>query len=581
MEDKFLIRVDEETPSDEKVAIKIIESGIGEELKRKVDMLLEKIDGIAATTNIEILREMKDILSGLLDSIASVSKKYSLVSEMILKLDEKILQAGKIDLTYLEDATRTNDEKLDQMADGLSKLLAEIQATLTSLNTDFATNRPNLERLEGKINEKFIETSISNAELNDKIENALLRNQEVMERLSVIDAMDAEMSVKLAEIKSDIEETASKISENINAAYMNNSEAIGRINEKIDAAQVTTSGLIEKINQRLDATYMNDADLTGKMNEIYVHSNEAFANMEGKLVRVNSEISGRIDDLSVSNAELIERARSLSSDLSAISERINEKIGEMSVINAEITEKIREIKADDVDKIRELSEKIGGISSDIDSVNEKISGDCMDRTEIIGRLDEISSGTAELIRGVEEKIGSAAANDIDVLARVDEKLSDMNARNKQLWDRLDEVARIGQKIDMIQDEMKSSVTSLADEIGKYQTGLKTLIKPKRARPRKKSRKARRKQRVSRRTRSGRPVRSKRQIGDEALDILIINTLKNVSMKIDSLSRATDVSETRLRKRMAVLMTRGVIAREKRGRYTFYVSRIDEASEMDN
>ncbi len=462
MEDKFLVRVDEEMPSDERVAIRIMESGIGEELRQKVDILLEKADSIVATNNIEVLREMKDILSGLLDSIAFVNKKYAFVSEMILKLDEKTRLTEKIDTTYLENEIRGNNKKLDQMVDGLAELTA-----------NFSSNARSVERLEEKI------------------------------------------SVGLGEIMSGMEETAGRIGENINTAYM------------------------------------NDAELTGKINEIYVHNNEAFANMEGKLVRINFEINTRIDELSVSNAELIERARSLSSDLSAISERINEKIGEMSVINAEITEKIRDIKADDADKTRELSEKI----------------------------DEISSGTAELIRGVEEKIGSVAANDIDVLARVDEKLSDMNARNKQLWDRLDEIARIDQKMDLIQDETKRSVTSLADEIRKYQEELRALIKTARARPRRKPKKVRR--RVSRRVRTRRSARSKRQIEDEALDILVVSTLKNVSMNIDSLSRATGVSETRLRKRLAVLMTRGVVVREKRGRFIFYVSRVDEATEMDN
>ena len=64
MNDDFLIQVDEEVPSDQRVAVNILETRIlSEEYRDKLETLLDKIDKMSLTSNIDILSEMKNILN--------------------------------------------------------------------------------------------------------------------------------------------------------------------------------------------------------------------------------------------------------------------------------------------------------------------------------------------------------------------------------------------------------------------------------------------------------------------------------------------------------------------------------------
>src|SRR3989338_154782 len=320
MEDKFLIRVDEEMPSDERTAIKIIETGVGHEINERVGLLLERVDTIAATNNIDILREMKDILSGLLESLSALGKRNSFISEMLLKMDDKIQNQEKVDLSYVEGKVTKLDSAMEQMTNGMAKILADVQVSIENLNTCLFSNTHITSRLEERVNEK----------------------------LQVIDAISADLDVKIMEIRSIIEENTTRLGEAINASHATNHDLIVGMNGKIDSVNIVNAQSMDKMNQRLDAAYMNDAELTQKINELYVNTNSLLANMESKLVQINSEINSRIQDLSVSNAELIERSRSLSLDMTTVSDKLNEKIGEMSVINAEIAENMRALLEKDV-----------------------------------------------------------------------------------------------------------------------------------------------------------------------------------------------------------------------------------------
>ncbi|HLC77051.1 MAG TPA: hypothetical protein VJH04_02495 [archaeon] len=598
MEDKFLIRVDEEMPSDERTAIKIIETGVGHEINERVGLLLERVDTIAATNNIDILREMKDILSGLLESLSALGKRNSFISEMLLKMDDKIQNQEKVDLSYVEGKVTKLDSAMEQMTNGMAKILADVQVSIENLNTCLFSNTHITSRLEERVNEKFVELSVSNAELNDK-------NNEVLEKLQVIDAISADLDVKIMEIRSIIEENTTRLGEAINASHATNHDLIVGMNGKIDSVNIVNAQSMDKMNQRLDAAYMNDAELTQKINELYVNTNSLLANMESKLVQINSEINSRIQDLSVSNAELIERSRSLSLDMTTVSDKLNEKIGEMSVINAEIAENMRALLEKDVSG----NEKLAGLQADITGVNEKLSTSYSDRAELMGRLDEIASGTAELIKGVEENVrniseknsqlasdlervasnnseminrleermASIATGNMETIGRLEEKITDIQIDNKQNWSRVEDIISgniatpemlevVGQRIVNLRDSIRGDITALSEEVKKLQK------KPRARKVKKTSLRIR----PSARPKKAKQTRATRQIEDEALDILIVNTLKNVSMTIDSLSRATNVSETRLRKRLTVLITRGVIAREKRGRSTFFASRVEEA-----
>src|SRR3989338_11150416 len=124
MNHEFLMRGHEELPSDERTAVKVIETKVvSDEYRTRLESVIEKLESMSAINNAEVLRDMKDILSGLLDSITAINSKYSFLSEMMLKIDEK-----------------SSGEKVDKFAVGMADILADIQTSLSELKEKFGTD---------------------------------------------------------------------------------------------------------------------------------------------------------------------------------------------------------------------------------------------------------------------------------------------------------------------------------------------------------------------------------------------------------------------------------------------------------
>ena len=397
MNDDFLIQVDEEVPSDQRVAVNILETRIlSEEYRDKLETLLDKIDKMTLTSNIDILSEMKNILNDMLVSIISINKNYAFVSEMVLKTNDRIEQ---------------NDPEL-----------------LKSLEGELRSVSENVSRLDEKIN-------VISIEMNEKMPFTA---------------------------------------------------------ESID---ILKEGILD-ISERLD----------NKINTVYGEIGEVFNRLEEK-----------IDEMSVMSVAIDRKIDDKLNDIKVESKRLEEKIGEMSVRNAEVMSKFDEKIYDTHEAAKAMLEKI-------------------------------------------EEIGSISAAASDVLTDLNEKISNIDERGKS-----SDVEALREEMNEKTDRILSKVEKIENYIDMFTLKVQYVRRGKKSKPRK----------------ARRPAKRRRQIEDEALDILIINTLKNVSMNMGSLKRSTEVGEKRLRTRLEVLMTRGVVAREKRGRSIFYVSRVDEATELDN
>ena len=423
MNDEFLIQVDEEVPSDQRVAVNILETRVmSEEYREKLEMLLDKVEKISLTSNIDILDEMKNILNDMLASIISINKNYTFVSEMMLKINDMIEQndSGEF-VKILENNYNSLYEKVSRLDEKLNEIYLDVGAKLSSPTTDL-------------------------------LKEGLL---------------------------------------NISSQFK---DELSSLDEKLD-------GISLDINEKISFPTSIDG-VRDKMEELSLQVSEDIARLDNKTNAIHGEI-GKIYN------------------------RLEEKLEEMSVINAAIDSKV--------------DDKLGDI--------------------------KIES------KRLEEKVGEMSVRNAEAMSKFDEKLYDIHTAGKVMSEKVEEIGSIYAAAADVLTDINEASTSILSRIEKIEAVLEKLTATKVRYVRKI--KARRK------ARPRKPSRRRKQIKDEALDILIVNTLKNVSMNMGSLKTSTSIGEKRLRNRLEVLMTRGVIARERRGRSIFYVSRVDEASELDN
>ena len=288
------------------------------------------------------------------------------------------------------------------------------------------------------------------------------------------------------------------------------------------------SEMLLKINDMID---QNDSGEFSKAIENNYNSlSESISKLNEKITEISAgidekmslsefdDLKEKLEEMSIVNVAIDRKIDDKLSDIKTESRRLEEKMGEMSVRNAE--------------SMRGFDEKLYEINSSGKNMSEKID-----------EISSINAAMSDVINDINERIASRGTSDVEALRE------EMNEKTDRI---LSKVEKIEKYIDMF--TLKVQYVRRGEK-----------FKPRKARVK--------------RARS--PLRRRRRMQDEALDILIVNSLKNVSMNMRSLKTSTGVGEKRLKNRLDVLMTRGVVARERRGRSIFYVSRVDEATEMDN
>ncbi len=211
-------------------------------------------------------------------------------------------------------------------------------------------------------------------------------------------------------------------------------------------------------------------------------------------------------------------------------------------------------------KLDELIEKAGSIVADADVLSE-IKNILSD---MLSAISDMKNASLLLHESVSQS-ASAIENSLERLATGNAAQAEKLAyETKRLDEKLDMVQREVDKIAILTDALRSDFETFRDETRMRTGEIVALIKSVKSYKPKPKAKRKRKSRQKR-----------KQIEDEALDLLIVNALSNVSMNIASLEQATDVSENRLRKRLNVLITRGVVVKERRGRAIFYTARTEQ------
>ncbi len=125
MEERIYVRVDEEKPSDERMAVRLVEAKTTNEEKNKLDMILNKLDtfaGMNVNLSADVLREIKNILSGLHTSIASVERKYVDLSDNVQNMKSKI----GVEYGEKEFADRRIKEDMENVKTSLDNTTAAI-----------------------------------------------------------------------------------------------------------------------------------------------------------------------------------------------------------------------------------------------------------------------------------------------------------------------------------------------------------------------------------------------------------------------------------------------------------------------
>jgi len=595
MNDEFLMRVDEELPSDERTAVKVIETKVvSDEYRAKLESVIEKLESVSAINNADVLRDMKDILSGLLDSITAINSKYSFLSEMMLKIDEK-----------------SSGEKVDKFAVGMADILADIQTSLSELKEKFGTD-PLLADSVLKLEEKLNEISVINAELGEKVEGLSAEYREALdsaeEKLGDISVSNASLLEKVSEhheALGNIEEKLGDISVS-NAAVLEKIEYLSELGERVDALSdrveekmgemsSNVSGLGEKISDihgisqaveslkssvtGLESRYNVAADMMLKLDEKLGDSSveimevvdkieekagalgEALAALEEKLNNVsvaNSELLGGISD-SIRNME--SRHDAISDTLTKFDERLMEMSSSGTDALARIDEKLDEVRPSDGTALDAMDGKIGGIYSVVESLNDKINDALIQGKELSDKLDQTDD---EAIAGVIK----------DEMSSLERKLSgSMDSMSNDMLDKMDkrlqlaseETHRVRRELEEVESRLKKQAEEVLAAI--------SALKPAAAKPRQKRKAKKPARRRARRAR--RVARRAPRVDNETLDTLIVNTLNAASMNIAQLRNTTKIGEKKLRERLDVLMARGVVVREKRGRYIFYVSQAEQ------
>ena len=589
------MRVDEELPSDERTAVKVIETKVvSDEYRAKLESVIEKLESVSAINNADVLRDMKDILSGLLDSITAINSKYSFLSEMMLKIDEK-----------------SSGEKVDKFAVGMADILADIQTSLSELKEKFGTD-PLLADSVLKLEEKLNEISVINAELGEKVEGLSAEYREALdsaeEKLGDISVSNASLLEKVSEhheALGNIEEKLGDISVS-NAAVLEKIEYLSELGERVDALSdrveekmgemsSNVSGLGEKISDihgisqaveslkssvtGLESRYNVAADMMLKLDEKLGDSSveimevvdkieekagalgEALAALEEKLNNVsvaNSELLGGISD-SIRNME--SRHDAISDTLTKFDERLMEMSSSGTDALARIDEKLDEVRPSDGTALDAMDGKIGGIYSVVESLNDKINDALIQGKELSDKLDQTDD---EAIAGVIK----------DEMSSLERKLSgSMDSMSNDMLDKMDkrlqlaseETHRVRRELEEVESRLKKQAEEVLAAI--------SALKPAAAKPRQKRKAKKPARRRARRAR--RVARRAPRVDNETLDTLIVNTLNAASMNIAQLRNTTKIGEKKLRERLDVLMARGVVVREKRGRYIFYVSQAEQ------
>ncbi|MFA4819346.1 MAG: hypothetical protein WC613_00130 [Candidatus Aenigmatarchaeota archaeon] len=616
MSDEFLLRVDEELPSDERVAVKLIETRVMSDSYRiRLEALVDKIEKMSMPANTEVLSEIKNILSDMLSSISAVNKRYAIILDAIERIEMLSSQAPEGDNTELK-------EKLDTLSRGAGEILADIQTSISALENKYDA----VSEVSLRLHEKMGELSVSGAEINERIENLAANNNESLDKIHAsIDSLGIR-SNKLSDIILKLDERLSEIS-------MDSNDVMGKLDEKLDKVSGGSEDIINiresiaSIKSKYDIVSEIMLKVDEKLSELYASNAETLGRVEEKISAASSSvaldnINSRLDQLSFANSEklggienkidrlsdntllieTIEEKIGGTSELNDTIEKISgkldhlhetnskklgvmeEKIGEISVMNAEIIEKLQ-TKEINPEKLDSIEEKVGGLSvrsaEFMNHIDEKLDDVHINSKGVLNQLENmsgISSATADVLSEINEKIANMAPVDnSDVLEKINSKIGKLSEKTGLIENVNTTITSLDEKYSNLK-KYHTALNRLSRSQNRLNTTLKDvntyfytlnsvdfmlrllnakLLLKKRRLP------------VWARQRRTALLRSIVDLENEVIDILVITTIPKEGISIQSLVRAIGRGRKRTKDRLVRLIAEGRVEERRVKRRKLY------------
>ena len=458
MSDEFLLRIDEELPSDERIAVKLIETKVmSDNYRIKLEALVDKIEKMSIPANTEVLDEIKNILSDMLSSISAVNKRYTIILDAMERIEMLASQTPESNNTEVK-------EKLDTLSKGIADILADIQTSIDAVESKY-------DAVSVSMHEKVGELSVSSAETGERVENMAASSTESFDKIHA--------SIDTLAIKSRaLSDIITKLDEKIGEISLDGTNVLNQISRKLD--NVSSGDDIDEIRESI-AAIKSKHDIVSeimlrvdeKLSLLYASNAETLGRVEEKISTFNSpaidNINSKLDQLSYVNSEKldeIENKLDKLSDNTELIETVEEKIGNLPD-NTSLFNKL-ENKIDRISDNAELIETVEKIDGKLDhlhdSTSRKISG-------VEDKVGELSVMSAEIIEklgmpqeikldSIEEKLGSLSVRNTEFMNRIDEKLDDVHINNKSILDQIENLGGINSATADVLSEINEKVASM-------------------------------------------------------------------------------------------------------------------------
>lgn len=279
MDERILVRADEELPSDEKYAVRLVEvKHTMPEFNEKLDEIEQKIDALASNDDgIQALEEIKNLLSEFNGSLKNIDPKHELndianrVDLINNKLDEdRGLDAMSDLLSTMTDSLNDIDTKLLAERMGYSDVRNEIDKLNASL-TDLSGSIDSLKTVNAK----------DNAELDSLVDSmgAVRASSESVHSM----LHDQNMALNALSRKSD------SITESIIMSATDREVMEGRLQAELENLQniVSMSGTGE-LAGKLDAVKKSVTLATTKVTKNQTKIDQSIKEFNAYLTRLNS-----------------------------------------------------------------------------------------------------------------------------------------------------------------------------------------------------------------------------------------------------------------------------------------------------
>lgn len=588
-EDVAILLNGEELPTNEKIRYLTVEI-LSQEERGRIKDLQEKIEKLLESGAIQPeVASRLDLVFASLEKIAErvdeMKRPYDLdividdvkhkLSEMTAELDRVSSGVSK----KLDSSLQRYDAKTDAITDTVSSIAYiknDMQAALSGMES------------YGKIMESRLTA------LTDSLRNFLTGFERKIEDLGRV---SGSLEVMKEEVEMGIGDAANRLQSQIDT-FSSDVSGLGEAKNDFVALQdsaketnIKLAILIDSVEQKvfeLTELFSNVENIASFMKEFIEHAEERSIKLDNMLSdfdafrdRLNEEVKKILDLVDERTATVGVAAMELSSlrsqldakfeDLDAIKDEMSEAAYSINK-NAPLMEKAAADILDIHSLVSTSAERLERSADDLRSMAQQ-SEDFISTQKFISAELKTATDTAERTMNTMRSLESQLE---ETSRAVDRKTDDIL---NVLFRKVNELENINTSIEKNSAEIHSAAAKLENIVDKLATSpqIKSLA---RARTRKKRAGRKRRRRVKRPRKANvalvkkRPAKALKKLEDDALDLLIFNSLKNIRMTIDSLAGATNVNEARLRKRLKTLITEDKIKKERQGRYVFYSSNVE-------